>query len=488
MLFHTWTFALFFLVFYAVYLVVKKTVLRDYWLVAASYAFYATWNPLYMLLVVYSTNVDFFGVWAMSRSRRPKLWLAITLASNVALLSLFKYGGFIAENLNAVMSWMGIERTIASPSWLLPVGLSFYTFQSMSYAIDCYRGVIEREHNFIRYAAFVSLFPQLVAGPIVRAKDLLPQLQSERKIGGNDIGEGLSLFVVGLFKKIALADYLAIYVDKVYTAPAHFTAPALLLATVAFGWQIYFDFSGYTDMARGVAQMLGFRFPWNFNHPYLATSLGDFWARWHISLSTWFRDYVYVPLGGNRKGEAATYRNMCITMLISGLWHGARWTFVSWGALHAAGRVVSRRLERSTFYAEHLPTIFKRGWVYVFVTFTWIFFRARTLEDAWTVVTRIFTTSWVDPASSPFALHIGALSDVWAILARILSWPARDGGLPAMALGLILLVWVYQRLRESVLKPVVQLAPVRVAMVIIMILYVALVPSGQAQPFIYFQF
>src|SRR5213596_1208777 len=230
----------------------------------------------------------------------------------------------------------------------------------MSYTIDAYRGDIQTERSFVRFLTFVSFFPQLVAGPIERARNLLPQLQKEPQITREDVGDGLSLFLVGFFKKVALADYLALYVDNVYAAPGQFQAPALILATVAFGWQIYFDFSGYTDMARGIARLMGFHLMLNFNNPYTATGLGDFWNRWHISLSTWFKDYLYFPLGGSRGGTWRTYRNMFLTMVISGIWHGAAWTFVIWGALHALGVMITRELERSAFYRERVPKLLKQ--------------------------------------------------------------------------------------------------------------------------------
>jgi D-alanyl-lipoteichoic acid acyltransferase DltB (MBOAT superfamily) len=266
------------------------------------------------------------------------------------------------------------------------------------------------------------------------------------------------LFVVGLFKKLALADYLALYVAKVFDSPGEHHAPALVLASVAFAWQIYFDFSGYTDMARGVARLLGFRLMLNFNHPYLATGLGDFWRRWHISLSTWFRDYVYIPLGGNRRGEVRTYVNMALTMVISGLWHGAAWTFVIWGALHALYRLLTRRLESSRFYAERVPAFAKRLWVFALVTLAWVFFRAESVSDAWTIVARIFTSGWADPRC------------------------------PVLVLLLIACVWCYQALCESRLRWVVALAPVRIAMVVFMVLYLLIMTPSGTQGFIYLQF
>lgn len=258
------------------------------------------------------------------------------------LLGFFKYGVFVTDNINFILSHVGVGYAVAEPGILLPVGLSFYIFQSMGYMIDVYRGRVARESSFVAHAAFVAFFPRLVAGPIERAANMLPQLRAEPVISRQDISDGLSLFVVGLFKKVALADYFALYVDKVYAAPGQFQSPALILAAFLFAWQIYFDFSGYTDMARGIARLMGVRLMLNFNNPYLATGLGEFWSRWHISLSSWFKDYVYIPLGGNRKGTFNTYRNMFLTMVISGLWHGAAWTYVLWGAVHAIGRVLTR--------------------------------------------------------------------------------------------------------------------------------------------------
>jgi len=460
-LFHTWIFVAFFAVAYTGHLVLRRTRWRNPWLLAASYVFYGWWNPLYLALIVRCTVMDYAAVLLMARTRRAwlkKLWLAVSVATNLAVLALFKYAGFITDNLNALLAGLNVPYALPAPSFLLPVGISFYTFQSMSYTIDYYRGRIEAEPDLIRFATFVSLFPQLVAGPIERATNLLPQLRRPQAICRKDVADGLSMFVVGLFKKLALADYLALYVDRVYDAPAHHGPAALALATFAFGWQIYFDFSGYTDMARGVARMMGFRLMLNFNNPYLATGLGDFWRRWHISLSTWFKDYVYIPLGGNRHGQARTYVNMLATMLISGLWHGAAWTFVIWGALHGVGRVLTRRLESTAFYRDKVPRCLKRAMVFIFVTFAWIFFRAHSLNDACLIVTRIFSAGGQGPQ------------------------------FPLLALALVAAVWAYQLLWESKVKPVLRLAPVRVALVVMMILYLAMVPGAQGQPFIYFQF
>lgn len=458
MLFHNWIFIVFFAIVYPVYLVTRHTRFRTPWLLLASYVFYGWWNWYFLFLILYATLTDYCCVRAMSRWGRRKAFVALSASNNLVLLGFFKYAGFVTENLNRLSGLAGWELTLPEPNILLPVGISFFIFQSMSYTIDYYRGKVEEEPSFTHYAAFVALFPQLVAGPIERARNLLPQLRRPLPITLQDVTDGMSLFLVGLFKKVALADYLAVYVDEVYTVPELYDAPALLLATFAFAWQIYFDFSGYTDMARGVARMMGIRLMLNFNNPYLADSLGDFWRRWHISLSTWFKDYVYIPMGGNRRGALRTYINMTLTMLISGVWHGAAWTFVLWGALHAFGRVVTRELERTTFYRDYVPRCIKQALVFLFVCFCWIFFRAHSFADARVIVSRLFTADWTDPR---FPLIMG---------------------------GLIAVIWVYQFMYESRLRAVLALRPVRVGCAVAMILYLALCGGASDQAFIYFQF
>jgi len=459
MLFHTWTFVVFFAIFYPVYRAVKGTRLEMAWLVVASYVFYGWWNPLYLLIILYGTVVDYLIVVGMERWPRRKGWLlAASVVSNIGLLAFFKYWHFLTFNVNVVLGWAGLHCDFPAPDVMLPVGISFFTFQSMSYIIDCYRGAVERERSFLRYAAYVSLFTQLVAGPIERARNLLAQLRHDRPITWQDATDGLSLFVVGFFKKAALADYLALYVDKVYAHPSEFQAPALALATFAFAWQIYFDFAGYTDMARGLARLLGLRLMLNFNNPYLADGLGDFWNRWHISLSTWFKDYVYIPLGGNRHGKFRTHVNMALTMVISGVWHGANWTYLVWGALHAGGRVLTRELEGASFYKRRVPRIAKQIAVFTFVLVTWIFFRAPSVGDAWLILTRIAGSGWAAPM------------------------------FPILALAMVLAVWLYQYVYESKARRVLELAPVRVGCTVAMIVWLAMFSAGGATKFIYFQF
>lgn len=458
MLFHSWHFAIFFIVVYSVYLPLRRTGFSVHWLLIASYVFYGWWNPLYLLIISYSTAINYFAVMLMERSQRKKLWLSIGLVNSLALLGSFKYGIFVTENLNALFSLLRLPLSIPEPGILFPVGISFYTFQAVSYTIDFYRGRIGRERSFIRFAAFVSLFPRLLAGPIERAENVLPQLAEKPGISAQNITDGLSLFAVGLFKKVALADYLKVYVDSIYEAPEFAGSLALILSTFAFAWQIYFDFSGYTDMARGISRMMGFNIMLNFNNPYLATGLGDFWGRWHISLSSWFRDYLYIPLGGNRKGKFNTYRNMFITMVVSGLWHGAAWTFVIWGALHAVGRFLTRELERTEFYEKKVPKLVKQLSVFVFVSFAWIFFRANSLGDAVLIVKRIFAGGLADPR------------------------------VPVIALLLCLCIWVYQFLFESRIRRVLDWTPAKIGVVCFIILYLIMFTGSSNEGFIYLQF
>ena len=292
MLFQTLPFFIFFALVYGGYLLIKGTRLRLPWLLASSYVFYAWLSPLYLIPLAYATIVDYFVAGRIEAGVRKRTWLAVSIVNDLAVLGFFKYAGFVAENINLLFSSLHVPYAIPTPGFLLPAGLSFFLLQSIGYTIDVYRGTTKREKSFLAYAAFVSFFPRLLAGPIERANHLLPQLQGDGRVTLRDFTDGLSIFVVGFFKKVALADYLSIYVAQVYGAPEQYQSPALLLATFLFAWQIYFDFSGYTDMARGIARMMGIHLMLNFNNPYLAVSMGDFWRRWHISLSSWFRDYV----------------------------------------------------------------------------------------------------------------------------------------------------------------------------------------------------
>jgi len=459
MLFNSWLFVVFFIITYAVFLGLKRTKFWNLWFIVASYVFYGMWNPLYVPLIIYTTAISYFaGMKVEATGKNRKTWLVIGIVNNLIVLGFFKYAGFFTENLNILLRLINPELTIPTPGFMFPLGLSFFTFIATGYIIDIYRGTSPAEKNVIRFAAFIAFFPYLLAGPIERARNILPQFEKAPQFRTEHISEGLSLFVVGMFKKIAIADFLALYVNKVYTEPAEFSGLALLLATYAFAWQIYFDFSGYTDMARGCARIMGFKLMLNFKNPYLATGLGDFWRRWHISLSSWFRDYLYIPLGGNRHGKFATYRNMIITMLVAGLWHGAAWNFVIWGAIHAIGRSVTRELEATRYYSERVPKIIKQALTFHIVCFGWIFFRAETFGKAATVVKGIFSFSLSDPQ------------------------------IPFMAVLLSFGVLMYQYIFESRFRKVLELHVVRMGLILSMLLYMVFFGTTGYEKFIYFEF
>ncbi|MFC1650594.1 MBOAT family O-acyltransferase [Candidatus Latescibacterota bacterium] len=461
MLFNSWIFVVFFICTLGITAALKRTGFWLHWLLFASYFFYGWLNPLFLILIAYSTVIVYFAglnVDTGKNAKSRKLWLAVSILNSVFLLGFFKYAGFMTENLNFILDALGISSKIPDPGFILPVGISFYTFIGLSYVIDVYKGKIQSERNFIRLAVFVSFFPYLLAGPIERAKNMLPQLSSPPEITAGGIAEGSSLFIVGLFKKVAIADFLSLYVNRIYESPSEFQALTLLVATYAFTWQIYFDFSGYTDMARGCARMFGFKLMLNFNNPYLSTGLGEFWQRWHISLSSWFKDYIYIPLGGNRRSRFGTYRNMVLTMLIAGLWHGAAWNFVIWGGLHAFGRTVTRELERTRFYSERIPKIIKQIAVFHFVCLTWIFFRAETFGDAISVIAGIFSFAPGDPR------------------------------FPIIAILLILGVLLYQLMYESKFKRILEVSFVRIGIAVAMILYLFFFRTSGYEVFYYFRF
>jgi alginate O-acetyltransferase complex protein AlgI len=354
-------------------------------LTLANYGFYAFAAGWYALLMLVSTTVDFAVGLLLEREAprsRRKLVLLISLAFNLGLLSFFKYYGFFIESVNAAFGYPVLRRSLAI---VLPAGISFYTFQSMGYSIDVYRRDLKASRSFIEFASFVSLFPQLIAGPIVRPRVLLPQLASNEKVDDSRIFEGLLLFVCGLLKKVLVADRLAYYADPILNAPAAYGSVDLWLSMVAFALQIYFDFSGYTDMARGLARMLGLEFSINFDSPYHADSPRDFWRRWHISLSTWLRDYLYIPLGGNRKGRGRTNFNLMCTMLLGGLWHGAGVNFILWGGFHGVLLLVFHRVESSWI---RVPRTLRHALMLVLILFSWIPFRMHTMSDLATFVSR----------------------------------------------------------------------------------------------------
>ena len=418
MVFNSYGFVLFFAVLLVLHNLPLSWKAKKINLLLASYLFYAVWNPPFVLLLWLATAVDFYIAQLISREERPvprKLLLAVSLALNLGLISFFKYGGFLLENFTALLGSVGIAFHAAKPDLILPVGISFYTFVTLSYTLDVYRRQAEPEKSFLNFALFVTFFPHLVAGPIVRPTDLIPQFHEPRRATGQQFAWGLFLLSLGLFMKVVLADGLfAPAADTVFGVPFPVAALDAWAGVLAFSGQIFCDFAGYSTCAIGVALCLGFVLPENFRYPYAAIGFSDFWRRWHITLSTWLRDYLYIPLGGNRQGTGRAYLNLMITMLLGGLWHGASWTFVVWGALHGLFLCVERLLRRPSHREEVAPaSVLAEPIIYrasvlsapanqklarvglmlltlLLVNITWVFFRAPDFSGAARILLAMF--------------------------------------------------------------------------------------------------
>ena len=396
MLFNSFGFLLFFPIVSLMFFLVPQK-LRTLYLLFASYYFYMNWEPVYALLILTSTILTYGCGMLMSMNKstaQRKILLSISLIINFGILFFYKYFNFIGSSITDLLHSLSIDITIPNFDILLPVGISFYTFQAVGYTIDVYRKEINAESNFLKYALFVSFFPQLVAGPIERAKKLLPQFHKKQKFDYNRVVEGLKLMLWGYFMKIVVADRLSVYVDAVYNNVEYHSGITLLFATILFSFQIYCDFAGYSNIAIGVAKVIGFNLMTNFNRPYFAISITDFWRRWHISLSTWFKDYLYIPLGGNRVSKKRHYFNLMTTFVISGIWHGANWTFVIWGALHGVYQIIEKLLFKKNISQNSslkIVNISRTLVTFILVCFAWIFFRANNINDSLIIVRSIFT-------------------------------------------------------------------------------------------------
>lgn len=367
-------------------------------LLAASYYFYMSWKVEYIVLILISTVVDYFSGIMMGKRETKKArlpFLILSLTANLGLLFLFKYFNFTAENLNMLFGKIGINRDLPMMHFLLPVGISFYTFQTLSYSIEVYMGKQKPEKHLGYFALYVSFFPQLVAGPIERFSRLAPQLKAKHNFTYENLANGLRLILYGMFIKMVIADNLAGFVDQVYGAPEKFASLDLLKGLFFFSFQIYSDFFGYSIIAIGSAQIMGIRIMDNFNTPYLAKNIAEFWQRWHISLSTWFRDYLYFPLGGNRVRKYRWIINILVVFVVSGLWHGSNWTFIIWGGLFGLIYLLEKSFNRwfslekkhKAYSAGHILLALK---TFILVTFIWIFFRSQSLEEAVTIIQLLF--------------------------------------------------------------------------------------------------
>lgn len=488
MLFNSMKFILFFPIVVTTYWLIPRKV-RWIWLLFASYFFYMSWNPIYALLMLTSTLITYFCGICINQFHKSsnvsfkRLTLIMCLLINLGLLFAFKYFNFFADSMNLLFVTTGIPFSVPAFDVLLPVGISFYTFQALGYSIDVYQGKVKAEYNLGKYALFVSFFPQLVAGPIERSHNLLTQIHKEHCFNYDQMISGLLLMLWGLFQKVVIADRISIIVNTVYNDCTNFRGISILFATILFALQIYCDFAGYSNVAIGAAECMGFSLMKNFERPYFSKSIAEFWHRWHISLSTWFRDYVYIPLGGNRCTKTRKYINVMVTFIVSGFWHGANFTFIVWGALHGFYQItgdllspIKKRLcalcgisESSRVYHILCVSI-----TFVLVDFAWIFFRANSLQDAIYIIIHLFKMDFAN----------GNLLDLGVPLPEMIVLFA--------AIGIQIGVSIYQKnhviIDEIKQKNIVIRWGIYFAGIFSIIIFGAYGPLYDASAFIYFQF
>jgi len=474
-----------FLIFFIIVLVLFFKFSHKYrWMIllTASIYFYMSWNSKYIILLLIATTIDYFVALKLDKTENKKirkLLLGISLFSNLGILFTFKYFNFFIDSFKILSDSLNLSLPLPVLNVILPVGISFYTFQALSYTIDVYNKKIRAEKHFGIFTLFITFFPQLVAGPIERAKNLLPQFFIVQKFDYDRAVNGLLLVMWGFFKKLVIADRVAVLVNAVYNSPSEYTGIPLILATVLFAFQIYCDFSGYSDIAIGCARIMGFKLMTNFNRPYFATSISDFWKRWHISLSTWFKDYLYIPLGGNRVKVSRLYVNLMIVFVISGLWHGANWTFIVWGALHGFYLVfglVTQNLRKRVadlWISKYEPIyyFFKVTIIFILADFAWIFFRANNMSDAIYIITNMFSGITFNTAG----LNLGGI------------------GMSGLLTGLffILMMEIVHLLQErtSVIKYLrSRHIVVKWSLCIVLIMIILLFGVFESTEFIYFQF
>ena len=477
MRFDTVTFWLFFPVVWVLWRLLPFGAAKSLTLLA-SLGFYAWWKPQYVLLIFGSALVDYHvgaRIFAASNRKMAKRWLVLSLCVNLGLLGVFKYAPFLLDNLGAWTGLFDAGRIRVLDGWVVPVGISFYTFQTLSYSLDIYRGQLKPCASFRDFFLYVSFFPQLVAGPIVRASEFLPQLAKRTRLHGPMVQIGIYRVLQGLFLKMVVADGIGRAVNRLYApkAVAGLSAAEAWLGAIYFGAQIFADFAAYSGIAIGVAYLMGLRFPENFRYPYISQGLSEFWTRWHITLSQWLRDYLYIPLGGNRQGPSRTKVNLLLTMLLGGLWHGAAWTYVAWGAMHGAGLIVERMLtgrrrsgadQASGGFGGLALRCLRIGVTFAFVHTAWVFFRAPTFDVAWTMLGHMY----VDPVRG--SLGLDQLRE-WHSLVFVLPIAALHG-------GQLLHEWL--GLRKSPRR--------RAALAGVYLLGITLFSRGEGVEFIYFQF
>ena len=486
--FNSFAFAIFLSIVFILYwfLFSKNFKSQNLLILLASYFFYGWWSKKFLLLLVLSTVLDYFygfGVDSINK-KKSKLFLWLSIINNLGILGIFKYYDFFALEFQAGFKLVGIRIDPILLQVALPIGISFYTFHGMSYVFDIYRSLRKPVTNFVDYAVFVCFFPLLVAGPIERSNHLLPQVQSTRYFNYNQSAEGCRLILWGLFKKVVIADSLSVIVESCFKEYPNQDSYTLIIAAISFSIQIYCDFSGYSDIAIGTAKLFGFELLSNFKYPYFSRDIAEFWRRWHISLTSWFRDYLYIPLGGSKEGKFKTVRNIFIVFLVSGFWHGANWNFIVWGVIHACGFLALFLLNRNRKHVSSvvaanskLPSIkelFQMILTFVFVTFAWIFFRAHSVRSGFSFVKRIIINGWQNPNQF---LHPE----------RYLIYPIEKSAI-FYIIPFIAIDWCFRRDERSliILKKFKNLRVSVYIFIIILILYFSVKQSHQQ--FIYFQF
>lgn len=466
MLFNSPEFLIFLPIVFSLYWFVFNKNLRhqNILILVASYFFYGWWSWKFLCLLAFSTLLDYFygfGVSSLNR-RKAKLFLWLSIINNLGFLGIFKYYNFFVGEFQHLTGLFGLHFQPRIIEVALPVGISFYTFHGMSYVFDIYRGLRKPVTNFIDYAVFVCFFPLLVAGPIERSNHLLPQIQQPRKFNYNQSVQGCRQILWGLFKKVVIADTLAGYVDDIVGHYTAHNAYALIMGTICFSFQVYCDFSGYSNIALGVAKLFGFELLSNFKFPYFSRDIAEFWRRWHISLSSWFRDYIYIPLGGSKKGKLRAIRNVFIIFLVSGFWHGASWNFVVWGGIHACGFLPLLLLDRNRIHASTIVADSKRlpdlrelcqiAGTFLFVSFAWIFFRIHEVGTAWNYVNRIFWDSVKHPLQY-LQLPPGNFTLVYILIVLVMDWYFRrdDRVLRRFGWGISLAMgtWIYYSFQHN---------------------------------------
>lgn len=493
MLFNSLEFLVFFPIVTILYFLLPQRN-RTLMLLIASCVFYMSFIPAYILILFLTIVIDYFaGMWIeRTVGRTRKQILIVSIVSTCLVLFVFKYFNFFNDTFASIAAAFGIEYTFAGLGIILPIGLSFHTFQSLSYVIEVYYNRQKPERDFLTYSLYVMFYPQLVAGPIERPQNLLHQFWEDHKFDYDRVVRGLQLMGLGFFKKVVIADRLAPMVNMVYNDPEGHNGIQAIVATIMFAYQIYCDFSGYSDIAIGAAQVMGFKLMTNFKRPYYSRSISEFWKRWHISLSTWFRDYVYIPLGGNRVAIPRWYFNLFITFLISGLWHGANWTYVIWGAMHGTYLILAIPTQKFRDGVKRALGISKVKWlntaiqiviVFILADFAWIFFRANSVSDAFIIIDRIATDGWY------FLTHISDMSYVSNTI-RTLGFDRDEVMIVLGAIGALEIVQIWQERKGSVReelyrKPIWQ----RWAFYYVMVLAILFLGAyGQEVQFIYFQF